>query len=59
MSNNTILPEGENLRRALRWISEKGSHSLAVIEEASIRFDLSPADASFLIRHFVEAKKEA
>lgn len=59
MSHNTILPEGENLRRALRWISEKGSHSLAVIEEASIRFDLSPADASFLIRHFAEAKKEA
>jgi hypothetical protein len=59
MSSNSILPEGENLRRALRWISEKGSHSLAVIEEASIRFDLSPADASFLIRHFTEAEKEA
>ncbi|ETX04549.1 hypothetical protein [Candidatus Entotheonella palauensis] len=58
MSNNTILPEGENLRRALRWISEKGSHALPVIEEASIRFDLSPADASFLIRHFAESKKE-
>ena len=55
MSNNTILPEGENLRRALRWISEQGSHSLPVIEEASIRFDLSPADADFLIRHFAEA----
>lgn len=58
MSNNTILPDGENLRRALRWISEKGSHSLPVIEEASIRFDLSPADASFLIRHFAEVKEE-
>ncbi len=58
MSNNTILPDGENLRRALRWISEKGSHSLPVIEEASIRFDLSPADASFLIRHFAGAKEE-
>jgi hypothetical protein len=57
MSNNTILPEGENLRRALRWISEQGSHSLPVIEEASIRFDLSPADADFLIRHFAEAKE--
>ena len=58
MSNESILPEGENLRRAIRWISEKGSHSLAVIDEASIRFDLSPADASFLIRHFSQ-KKEA
>jgi len=58
MSSNTILPEGENLRRALRWISEQGSHSLPVIEEASLRFDLSPADAAFLIRHFAEAKEE-
>ena len=57
MSNNTILPEGENLRRALRWISEKGSLSLPVIEEASIRFDLSPADADFLIRHFAQVKE--
>lgn len=52
MSNESILPEGENLRRAIRWISEKGSHSLQVIDEASIRFDLSPADAAFLVRHF-------
>jgi hypothetical protein len=58
MSNNTILPDGENLRRALRWISEKGSHSLPVIEEASMRFDLSPADSSFLIRHFTGVKEE-
>jgi hypothetical protein len=58
MSNNTILPDGEDLRRALRWISEKGSHSLPVIEEASLRFDLSPVDAAFLIRHFAEANKE-
>ncbi len=52
MSNDSILPEGENLRRALRWISDKGSHSLQVIDEASMRFDLSPADAAFLVRHF-------
>jgi len=58
MSNKTILPDGEDLRRALRWISEKGSHSLSVIEEASIRFDLSPADSSFLIRHFAGVKEE-
>lgn len=58
MSHESILPEGEHLRRAIQWISEKGSHSLAIIDEASIRFDLSPADASFLIRHFSQ-KKEA
>jgi len=58
MSDNTIMPDGENLRRALRWISEKGSHAMPVIEEASIRFDLSPADADFLIRHFAKASTE-
>ena len=57
MSNNSILPEGENLRRALRWISEKGSHSLSVLDEASMRFNLSPADSAFLVRHFKEQKE--
>ena len=53
----TILPEKENLRRAVRWISEQGTFSVKVVDEASLRFDLSPADAAFLLRHFA-GKKE-
>ena len=32
MSDKTILPDGENLRRALRWISEKGLKPLMLVE---------------------------
>lgn len=54
MSSNTIFPEGEDLRKAVTWISEQGSFTLKVIEEACVRFDLSPADESFLITHFMK-----
>ena len=50
----TILPEKENLRRAIRWITEQDEPTLPIIEEASIRFDLSPADSAFLIRYFLQ-----
>lgn len=54
MTSSSIIPEGENLRKAVRWISDQGSFSLKVVEEACVRFDLSPADGEFLIRHFTE-----
>lgn len=41
----------------MRWISEQGTFSLQVVNEACLRFDLSPADAAFLLRHFT-GKKE-
>jgi hypothetical protein len=54
MGEGSILPENENLRRALRWLTEQEKVDLQAIEAASLRFDLSPADASFLIRHFLQ-----
>lgn len=45
-----MLPRGENLRRALRWLSDEGRHDAAAIEEACRRFDLSLADEEFLLR---------
>ena len=53
----TILPEKENLRRAVRWISEQGTFSVRVVDEACLRFDLSPADGAFLLRHFAKEKE--
>ena len=53
----TILPEKENLRRAVRWISEQGMFSVQVVDEACLRFDLSPADGAFLLRHFAKEKE--
>ena len=55
----TILPEKENLRRAVRWISEQGTFSVKVVDEACLRFDLSPADAAFLLRHFAGKREES
>lgn len=48
-----IFPKGTSLRSALRWISEqrveRPKDSLVkLIDEASIRFDLSPQEATFL-----------
>jgi hypothetical protein len=59
----SILPEGEQLRRAVRWISEmreeRQDTSLSkLINEACVKFDLSPADTDFLVRFFAEESKK-
>ncbi len=55
MSN--IQPEGEDLRKAVKWISDErtygaGKALLKLIEEASLKFDLSPMDAEYLVNFF-------
>jgi len=55
----SIQPKGEDLRRAVKWVSEeRANHSKeevkAVVQEACIKFDLSPKDADFLLRHLLE-----
>ncbi len=52
-----LLPEGEELRRAVKWISgrlqdEPGRPAGEFVQEAIFRFDLSPKDAEFLIGLF-------
>jgi hypothetical protein len=59
----SILPEGEQLRRAVRWISEERQSREDVnlsklIGEACIKFDLSPSDAEFLARFFTEEESK-
>ena len=49
----TIQPKGEKVRQAVKWISgelkEDVSKGLSkLIEEASMRFNLSPKDEEFL-----------
>lgn len=58
-----LLPEGEDLRRAIKWISgsleEGGGKSLPkLVEEATFKFDLSPKDADFLTDFFRRRKEE-
>jgi hypothetical protein len=57
----TILPQGEDLRKAVKWISEERQSSPAkkltkLVEAACVKFDLSPADGEFLFKFFKEQK---
>ena len=57
----TIMPQGEDLRKAVKWISEERQSSpprklAKLVEEASVKFDLSPADGEFLFKFFKEQK---
>lgn len=56
-----LLPDGEDLRRAVKWISghlqENSDQKLApLIEEATFRFDLSPREADLLLEFFRPGK---
>ncbi len=58
----TIQPEGEDLRKATRWIADERlsnpEASLAdLIEQACVKFDLPPKEAEFLMRFFSEKDK--
>jgi hypothetical protein len=58
-----ILPEGEDLRRAVRWVSGElqdrpGIPILQLVNEAVFKFDLSPKDGGFLIDFFRQRKEE-
>jgi hypothetical protein len=49
------LPEGENLRAAVRQIDEKrktdpGAKLNQLVDKACIKFDLTPAEGEFLLR---------
>ena len=55
----SVMPEGGAVRKAIQWVSkmrEEGvKESLAIlVEQASVRFNLSPKDGEFLNRFFTE-----
>ncbi len=47
-----VVPKNEALRRAIAWLAGHGTWSAEMIGEASLRFDLSPADQEFLLQEF-------
>ena len=58
----SIQPKGEDLRRAVKWVSEERNYNpekeaKAIVQEACIKFDLSPIDADFLLRHLLEKEQ--
>jgi hypothetical protein len=57
----TIMPKGDKLRQAVKWISEalKEDERPSIpllIEKAALRFNLSPKDEDFLRSFYKENK---
>jgi hypothetical protein len=53
----TIMPEGESIRKAVKWVDESrqsapGKNMAGLIHEACVKFDLSPLEAEFLQKFF-------
>ncbi len=56
-----IMPEGEDIRKAVRWISaeleENARQSLQkLVNDAVTRFDLSPKEAEFLMGFYKKSQ---
>lgn len=54
-----LMPEGEDLRKAIRWVSEQRAAEQTaglpdLVGQASLKFDLSPKDAAFLLDFFTK-----
>ncbi|MDY6941797.1 MAG: hypothetical protein SVU69_02135 [Pseudomonadota bacterium] len=54
MTEQGMLPRGERLRRAVKWLSEQERKDLKTVEEACRRFDLSPLEEDFLLKYFLD-----
>ena len=55
-----IMPEGDGLRRAVKWLSERrladpSAPRMKLIDEAATRFDLTPVEVDFLVSAWKEA----
>jgi len=55
----TVMPEAGAVRKAVQWVSKTREDGAkfplaTLIEQASIRFNLSPKDCDFLTRFFSE-----
>lgn len=57
----TVQPQGEALKKAVQWLSEKrkkdpAANPAVLADQAALQFDLSPKDSEFLLRF---AKQDA
>lgn len=60
---STVLPQGESLRKAVKWVSEAlennaGADLFSLVNDAILRFDLSPKDGQFLYRFYQLEKSD-
>ncbi len=59
MTTEDLLPEGEKIRKAVRWFAEMIKEhpekpSKEILLEAEIKFDLSPKECEFLNKKFLQ-----
>lgn len=59
----TIMPEGENIRKAVKWISEERKFEpqkkvADLVDIACAKFDLSPMESEYLCRFFKQKDTE-
>lgn len=55
-------PQGEKLRRAVRWVSDQlreheNQPLMRLVNEATLRFDLTPREGEFLIEFYRDAAR--
>jgi hypothetical protein len=54
-----VVPGSDSIRSALKWLSQKrlddpGAQRMKLIEEAALRFDLTPLEVDFLSSNWKE-----
>ena len=57
----SIQPEGEHIRRAVKWISDENKYNPGkplkqLVEAAALKFNLSPLDENYLHQFYKEDK---
>jgi hypothetical protein len=55
----TIMPEGDNLRKAVKWIAELRGEGTdlsdkELVEKVCLKFNLSPLEADYMVRWIKE-----
>jgi hypothetical protein len=58
MAEEKILPDGDNLRRAVLWLNQQEAYSLDAIQVATERFGLTPEDQQYLVETFLPGVDE-
>jgi hypothetical protein len=56
---STVMPQGEEIRRAVKWISDMRSDQpnadpRKLLDEACLKFNLSPLEADYLAKFVKE-----
>ena len=59
----TVMPQGEAIRRAIKWVSERLQEEpetplKKLVNQAVQRFDLSPKEAEFLDQFYSDSQKK-